>query len=576
AAPAAPPPKPPAPAPAAPAEPPSAPSKPVAAEETIRVEISKVDLLLDMVGELLISKIKMEDKLARSKELIDFCESLGLEEGRRLRDRISKFAEDLTVDMVEMNYLTQEIQNRAMKIRMLPAETIFDTFQRTVRDLSRELNKEVTLKLSGRKTELDKRVLEEIKPSLIHIIRNSMDHGIERPEVREARGKPRMGTIHLSAGHKGDTVTIQVEDDGGGIDPERVKKKALERGLIDAKRAQSMSDNEALYLIMVPGFSTAEIITDISGRGVGMDVVKTNVQNLKGDVTLASEVGKFTRIAITLPMTLSTMNVLLAESAGEIFAFPLNFLEETCIVNEKDLITEGGRSVLTLRGRTIAVCRLDTLLELPRRTPPSPELQIVLVHSRSQVMGFVVDRFLGNQEIVVKTLGDHLRHIENVAGATILGSGEPALILNCADLVSLASSERDTGAASKAEGSEHSRSILVVDDSITTRTMEKNVLETAGYEVDVAVNGHDALDKLAARLYNLVVSDIEMPGLNGFELITRMKKEDRLREIPVIIVSALATDEDKRRGIAVGANAYITKGTFDQENLLGTVRRLIR
>ncbi|MBI3892150.1 MAG: response regulator, partial [Candidatus Wallbacteria bacterium] len=446
----------------------------------------------------------------------------------------------------------------------------------TVRDLSRELNKEVTLKLSGRKTELDKRVLEEIKPSLIHIIRNSMDHGIERPEEREARGKPRGGTIHLAAGHKGDTVTIVIEDDGGGIDPEKVKKKALERGLIDAKRAQSMSDAEARYLIMAPGFSTAEIITDISGRGVGMDVVKTNVQNLKGDVTIESDVGMFTRISITLPMTLSTMNVLLTECAGEIYAFPLNFLEETCIVNERDLITEGGRSVMNVRGRTIAVCRLDTLLGLTRRSPAGPELPILLVHSRSHVMGFVVDRFLGNQEIVVKTLGDHLRHIENVAGATILGSGEPALILNCADLVSMASSERDTGTSGHAQAEDKPRTILVVDDSITTRTMEKNVLETAGYEVDVAVNGHDALDKLAARHYNLVVSDIEMPGLNGFDLITRMKKEDRLREIPVIIVSALATDDDKRRGIAVGANAYITKGTFDQENLLGTVRRLIR
>jgi two-component system chemotaxis sensor kinase CheA len=203
-------------------------------------------------------------------------------------------------------------------------------------------------------------------------------------------------------------------------------------------------------------------------------------------------------------------------------------------------------------------------------------LQVVLVHSRGTVVGFIVDRFVGNQEIVVKTLGDHLRFVGNVAGATILGSGEPALILNPVDLVALAAGEREQGLSQDRKHDEQPRSILVVDDSITTRTMEKNVLETAGYDIEVAVNGHDALEKLALRHYNLVVSDIEMPGMNGFELIEKMKKDERLRELPVIIVSALATDEDKRRGIAVGANAYITKGTFDQENLLNTVRRLIR
>lgn len=567
-----------------------------AMRETIRVDTLKLDDLLNLAGELLINKIKLEGRLHRMNILLDSFNQLSLikENGGAsqkkiqdlmtdiydLRTRFQNLYQDLSEDMIELDLFSQEIRNHAFALRVLPASTLFDEFQRTVRDFARELGKEIRLDVIGGETELDKQLLEELRPALIHIVRNSCDHGIEPPDVRKAAGKPREGTIRINAYHKGNTVIIEVTDDGHGIDINLVKEIARKRGLISDKSVTEISDEDALYFILLPGFTTAPIITDFSGRGVGMDVVKTNMERLKGDMTIQTELGKYTKVTLTAPLTLSILNSLLVQTDEEIFAIPLTFVEEAVRLPAKGIFTEAGRDVFNLRGTIIPLVKLSELLGLNSRNRELlPEkIPVVILKFRNQHLGLIVQAFLRDQEIVVKNLGDFLKEVPFASGVTILRQGEPALILNVFDIFSAAEQLPATGikdALDRAQTEKEEILILVVDDSITTRIMEKSILEASGYSVELAVSGEEAEEKIAKGKYNLIVTDIEMPGMDGFELTRRIRLSDRAKEIPVVIVTSLSSDADKRKGIEVGAQAYIIKGTFDQTVLLNTVKSLV-
>jgi len=600
------------PAPAAPSSP--SPQEPAAAEppgaapksdatrmttamrETIRVDTGKLDDLLNLAGELMINKIKLEGRMHRLNSILESINQLSLfkENGgdsqkiiqeimaeiHDLRSSFQNLYQDLSEDIIELDLFSQEIRNHAFALRVLPASTLFDEFQRTVRDFARELGKEIHLEVTGGETELDKQLLEELRPALIHIVRNSCDHGIEPPDIRESLGKPREGTIRINAYHKGNTVVIEVTDDGRGIDIKLVKEIAKKRGLLSEKAASEISDEDAMYFILLPGFTTAQIITDFSGRGVGMDVVKTNMERLKGDLTIQSESDKYTKVTLTAPLTLSILNSLLVQTGEDIFAIPLTFVEELVRLPAKGVLTEAGRDVFNLRGAIIPLVKLSELLGLgaKNREQLPEKIPVTILKFRNQRLGLIVQNFLRDQEIVVKNLGDFLKEVPFASGATILRQGEPAIILNIFDIFSAAEHLPTAGlreALDRAAEEKEEIRILVVDDSITTRIMEKSILEASGYSVDLAVCAEEAEEKLAKGNYNLVVTDVEMPGKSGFDLTHIIRSTEKTKDTPVIIVTGLASDADKRRGIEVGAQAYIVKGTFDQTVLLNTVKSLV-
>jgi two-component system chemotaxis sensor kinase CheA len=548
----------------------TAPREAEALGDTVRARVKTLDALVNLIGELIINKKRFEDKTQRLKLIARDTQSAGLRE----------FHANLEEDVLYLDYLIQELHIQAMSLRMLPLKTITEGFQRMVRDLAKAQGKEIRLEIAGDTIELDRVLLEALKPMFIHTLNNAVDHGIEPPEERVANGKPAKGTIRITARHEANNVRIDIRDDGRGMDPERIKQVALRRGVIDKEEAEVLRNDEALYLTLRPGFSTSEIVTDLSGRGVGMDVVKKNIEKVKGNLVLKSEVGFFTELTLHLPLTLSVIEALMITCGGESFAVPLSYVQESIKIRSEDITTVGGKEVIPVRGATVPLLSLASLLGLPGRQPllDSAKITAIVLKLRDHSLAFTIDGILGSAEIVVKELGDQLKNVRFVFGATILGDGNPSLILDVPDIFASAEGEAGSGIRRAFEESRAARvkgNILVVDDSITTRTMERSILITHGYQVITAVSGEDALEKVAIERFDLVISDIEMPGINGFELTRRMRTLEEYREVPVIIVSSLSRDEDKRRAIEAGAQAYIVKGSFEQGTLLDTVETLI-
>ena len=547
-----------------------APQEAEALGDTVRASVKSLDSLVNLIGELIINKKRFEDKAERLKLIARDARLEGLQE----------FHRSLEEDVLYLDYLIQGLHLQAMALRMLPLKTITDGFQRLIRDLAKAQGKEIKLEVAGENIEVDRVLLESLKPMFVHILNNAVDHGLESPEERTAQGKPAKGTIRIIARHEGNSVRVDIRDDGRGMDPEKIKLAALRRGVIDKEEAAHLRDDEALYLTLRAGFSTSEIVTDLSGRGVGMDVVSRNVEKVKGNLELKSEVGRFTEISLQLPLTLSVIEALMISCGAESFSIPLSYVQETIKIRREDIATVGSKEVVSVRGATVPLLSLAALLGLPENKALSElgKIAAVILKLRDHAIACTVDTILGSSEIVVKGLGDQLKNVRYVFGATILGDGSPSLILDVPDLFASAEGEGTTGIRKTFEESLAARmkgSILVVDDSITTRTMERSILIAHGYEVQIAVSGEDALEKVAGERFDLVISDVEMPGINGFELTRRLRDLAEYKDVPVIIVSSLSRDEDKRKAIEAGAQAYIVKGSFEQGTLLDTVEALI-
>lgn len=538
--------------------------------DTVRAKVKTLDILVNLIGELIINKKRFEDKTQRLKLISRDAHVEGLRE----------FHANLEEDVRYLDYLIQELHIQAMSLRMLPLKTITDGFQRMIRDLAKVQGKEIRLEIAGDTIEVDRVLLDSLKPMFIHMLNNAVDHGIESPEERVANGKPAKGTIRISARHEANSVRIDIRDDGRGMDPEKIKLAALRRGVIDQEEADALRNDEALYLTLRAGFSTSEIVTDVSGRGVGMDVVKKNIEKVKGNLVLKSDVGHFTEVTLHLPLTLSVIEALMITSGGESFAVPLSYVQESIKIRSEDITTVGGKEVVPVRGTTVPLLSLAALLGLPEKKSllDSGKITAIVLKLRDHTLAFTIDGILGNAEIVVKELGDQLKNVKFVFGATILGDGNPSLILDVADMFAGAEGERGSGirrAFEENRAAQVKGNILVVDDSITTRTMERSILITHGYQVETAISGEDALEKVANDSFDLVISDIEMPGIDGFELTRRLRALEEYREVPIIIVSSMSRDEDKRNAIEAGAQAYIVKGSFEQGTLLDTVETLI-
>jgi two-component system chemotaxis sensor kinase CheA len=412
------------------------------------------------------------------------------------------------------------------------------------------------------------------------MIRNALDHGIEDPDARVAAGKPRQGRLLLAARHEGEYVVIEMSDDGAGINSEKVKEKALKRQLITESEAGRMGDAEMTQLLFKPGFSTSDIITDVSGRGVGMDVVKTKVEELKGMVYLRSAAGKGTTVTLKVPLTLAMSRVMFVRAAGQLLAIPTTSMQEAVLIQRDAIKTIEGREAYVLRGHAVPLVGLDSVLGLDEVAAVERDrMPVVIIDLAGTRVGFVVDEMVGEHEVVIKALGPHLAKVGNIAGATILGSGEVVLILNPPDLIGSAALHYGhhssiKAARSKSERKQTELRILVVDDSSTIRELEKGILLTAGYSVDEAVDGVDALAKVKKFKYDLMLVDIQMPRMDGLAFTKRIKGDSDFADIPIIIMTTLEKDEDKRRGIEAGADAYMVKKAFDQANLLSVIEQL--
>jgi len=537
--------------------------------DTVRANVKTLDHLVNLIGEMIINKKRLEAKLATLKGIADASPPSQAQP-------LTLFRRELEDDVLYLDFLIQELHEKAMALRMLPLKSISEGFERLVRDLAQQLSKEVRLEVTGHSIEMDRVLLEGLKPVLIHLLTNAVCHGIEIPEVRAAAGKEREGVVSLAARLEGRSVLVEVRDDGRGMDPARIKGAALAKGVIDAREAEGLSDEEALYLTFRPGFSTEEIVTGVSGRGVGMDVVKKNIERVKGNITLTSVKGSHSLVSLQLPLTLSVIEALIVECSGETFAIPLNYVQEILKVRPQEISTLGANEVIKVRGATTPLYSLASMLELPREEKPAATLSLIVLKLCDQRIACTVDAHLGSSEVVVKGLGKQFRNVRFLFGATIMGDGNPALILNVPDLFgAVERGSRPAPRLTDEAPGERRFHLLVVDDSITTRTMEQSILLTHGYSVVTAVSGEDALDKCADDSFDLIISDVEMPGMNGFELTRMLRESERHRDVPIIIVSSLGRDEDKRQALQAGAQAYIVKGAFDQGTLLETVQMLI-
>ena len=618
-----------APTPMPPARQPSHPPPAVATEDRIRVSAAKVDKTIRLTGEVIAAQRRAEMRqadlrqawlLAKEhrrllrRQLSPAAEGARLEAGRSLdgalspqmqeildsgqalHDRLDALVKQNREDIADLGRGVLELQQDTLGLRMLPVSTVFDTFPRAVRDLARERNKELDLIIEGADTELDKQMLERISDPLMHMLRNAVDHGMEPPEERVALGKHRRGKIWLRAFPMGGNIVIEVEDDGRGLDPDAIRAKALQVGIVSEEKLRTMSDRELQSLIFLSGFSTSEAVSDISGRGVGLDVVRRNIiEELKGDISVDTERSRGARFTLTLPLTLTTLRILFVCLGPSRFGLPITYIAETTRVRPEEVIQVVDRQAIRLRDQLVPIAWLAQVLRLPGAAPfdkglAGPDgrqwIYLVIAQVADERVAFVVDEVADEEDVLIKPLPGHMKRIGLLAGATITPGGQIVPILHIPGLIRTVR----TGAAGRAEMDATGPSlaelgapqILVVDDSLNTREIEKSILEAQGYRVDLARDGLDALrmiDQAPAAegeaYYDLLIVDIEMPRMDGLSLTEQLRTDNRYARIPIVIVSSRDKEEDRRRGLAVGADAYIVKGTFDQEELTRTVASLL-
>jgi two-component system chemotaxis sensor kinase CheA len=594
--------------------------------DTVRVSTAKLDAVLFQAEELLFAKQSIAQRATKLRQVRDvpsewrkrwgklrsemrlIQQSLESKDERNGRTAIEPqlarimeflewsrdFVETLETELTDLSHtadhdqravgtMVDNLLNEMKKVVMQPFSTLLDVFPRFVRELSREQGKEVELSIRGGDIEIDRRILEEMKDPLIHLVRNCLDHGIETPAERARKGKPSRGTITLGiSARNGSNVELLISDDGSGIDAGKVKAAAGKLRLLLPERAESLGDKEALPLIFQSGVSTSPIITDISGRGLGLAIVKEKVEKLNGSLSVETELNQGTSFRIILPLTLARFHGIIVRVGEHLFVVPTSHVERAVRIKKENVKTIENRETIVFNGQAVSLARLHETLGLAVKVIADKQpdiLPAVVLASANQRIAFVVDEVLHEQEVLVKTLGKQLARVRNIAGATVLGTGKVVPILNVPDLIKTAVQTSETGIHAPAVPMETTeikkKSVLVAEDSITSRTLLKNILETAGYQVETAVDGIDAFTKLRAGEFDLVVSDVDMPRMNGFGLAAKVRADKKLAELPLILVTALDSREDREHGIDVGASAYIVKSSFDQSNLLEIIRRLI-
>jgi len=575
--------------------------------KTLRVDSEKLDKLVNQVGDLIITKIKtkkhlhelnlinksleeyqrnsikvltylkyynkknvqIENKESANSFLIKQLLSLFGENNKKFQEavfNISSLQRAIQDEDTKMNFIIDDLEGMVKKIRVLPLATVFHLFGRMVRDIAREKNKEIELEIIGSETSTDKKIIEEIKTPLIHIIRNAIDHGIETPEERVAIGKNPVGKIVLRASQIDNNVRIDIIDDGRGVNIHKIREKAIRKGYLTEQEADSMTDEQITNIIFSPGFSTEEQITSISGRGIGLDVVQTKISQLNGKVKIISEVNKGCCIQIILPTTMSTLKAFLVNVSGQTFAVPMAVIKTVMRKKKEEIFLSRGNNSIILEGKTVPLYYLTNILNLPKSDSDSDKETILIIESDSKTIALVVEKLIGDQEIMQKKLSAPLYRLKNISGMTTLMSGEICMILNVSDIMK--SVANIPNLESKILDRYKKRSdckVLIVDDSNTTRTLSQKILTKAGYQVDVATHPVEALDKMKNVHFDLIISDVEMPEMNGFEFLKKIKTDEMFNDIPVVMVTSVESAEHKQLAHDLGAFKYILKNEFNQK-----------
>ncbi len=584
--------------------------------ETIRVPTQSLDALMTQSGELTVTKIRVAHRLVEIDAITDLWEEWNrdlsmnrflfheVQQGKpvlpqlesfhsraeqhleQLGSLVSHLSSALYEDTARLDTITDRLDEGIRTLRLMPLSTIFNLFPRLVRDLARQEGKQVELVIEGGDTRADKRILEEMKDPLLHMIYNAIDHGIESPAERQRQGKPAVATITLRGYQTSSRIVIEVIDDGRGLDLESIKQAAVRRGLYRPEELELLTPAQVQGLILSPGFTSRTLVTEISGRGVGLDVLRTNVERLKGTIEVQSTPGQGCTLRVQLGTALATANVLLVAVSGQTYAVPLESVQTACLVQPSDIFTLEGHSTIRHGDRPISVVWLSDLLGLARTQVEgqrrSHRLSCIILQVGREWLGVFVDALIDEQDVVLKPQSQLLKRVRHISGATILGTGEVCMVLNPQDLI--AAVGHQTGHRVSPEGDlppadrvtePRQKSILLVEDSIATRTQEKRILEAGGYNVVTAVDGLDGFSKLQSRAFDAVISDVQMPNLDGLGLTQRIRQHREYSELPVVLVTTLASEDDRRRGAEAGANAYITKGSFTQDLLFETLDRLI-
>jgi two-component system chemotaxis sensor kinase CheA len=576
------------------------------ADDTVRIALAKLESHLMEAEELLSAKLAAGQRVAELRELaawcetwrrgwaevqmgpsleiariLEFCDRSG-ETVKAMENRIAAIGRAARQDHDVLAKRVDDVLENAKNLLMLPFAAISASFARLVRDLCRDQGKQADLIIHGEQVEMDRHILETMKDPLVHMLRNAVDHAVEPPAVRARRGKPASASITLSVTQiDGNKIQFVLADDGAGIDSQRLRTAAAKRGLLTHEEAMRLDEAAALDLVFQPDVSTSERVTQLSGRGLGLAIVREKAQSLGGTAAVTSTPETGTAFRIVLPAARAASRGVLFKAADRLLLLPTALVDRVARVKPADIHTVEGRTTVFLAGRTIALVRLADALGLHGRQATAPEtgIEVIIVAGAagSDAVAFIVDELLGEQEVLVKPLRKPLIRVRNIAAAAVLASGEIVPVLNPADLLKSARrvATREPRPAAAPPAPAVRRSVLVAEDSITSRMLLKTILESAGYAVATAVDGMEAFALLRAQPFDLLVSDVQMPRLDGFSLTARIRADAKLAELPVVLVTALATREDRERGIDVGANAYIVKSSFDQEDLVEAVGRLI-
>ena len=539
-----------------------------AVEQTIRVDVKRLDSLMNLIGELVLGKNRLIKIYNDVEE----------------RYEGEKFLEELNQVVASVSMVTTDIQLAVMKTRMLPIGRVFNKFPRMVRDLSRELGKEIDLVITGEETELDKSIVEEIGDPLVHLIRNACDHGIESKEDRAAAGKPEKGTVELKAYNEVNHIVVEIKDDGHGMDPDILRSKGVEKGIISDREADTMTDKEAYALVFKAGFSTAKVVTNVSGRGVGMDVVKTNIEKLNGIIDVESELGTGTTLKLKIPLTLAIIQSLLVGVQEEFYAIPLASVIETVRISQDEIYTVENKSVLRLRNEVLPLVRLADIFGVDSVFDNSEQAYVVVIGLAENKIGVIVDFLIGQEEVVIKSLGSYLKGTEGIAGATIRGDGRVTLIVDIAAMmqmaknvkVSLSKLKQESETTKKEKTSPSDYKVLIVDDSLTDRSIMKKSLKPLGISLTEATNGLEALEivKNGDDIFDAILIDIEMPKMDGYTLAGEIRKYAKFKNLPLIAVTSRTSKTDRMRGVESGMTEYITK-PYSPEYLMNVVKRNI-
>ncbi|KGK42414.1 gliding motility protein [Nitrincola sp. A-D6] len=546
--------------------------------ETVRIRLSKLEELIKLMGEVVSSHAGLREmtRIAQQLEL-----QAQKKEDAELASGLQQFSRTLKDRIQLQELLMQDLHDIGLQMRMLPLSIVFEPATRLVRDLARSLGKQVECRVQGADIELDRQMIDQLADPVIHLLRNALDHGIETAQARLAAGKPEQGLLQLKASQDGGWVVIEIIDDGAGVDLDAIRNKALSKQLITADALESLTEQEVRDLIFLPGFSTSAMITDLSGRGVGMDVVKrTVIDNLQGAISIESRAGEGARFTLRLPLSLAMMRVLLVRVSGQLLGFTAQYVAELVSVPRSKMVEVADRNAVIVRNEFVPVMKLSELMDLPPMPVTSkhparaePDVLLLITRLHHEKLALEIDELIDERDLVIKQLPPHLRNNSLISGMVTTGHNHLVSLLHVPHLMTLSKRSRsfmpDRGKAESGREKLRQR-ILVVDDSLNTREIERDVLEAWGYQVTLAENGQDGLDKALAEDFDAVLTDVEMPVMDGFTLTAKLRQDARYQHKPIIIITSREKESDRRRGIQVGADAYIVKGSFDQSSLVDT------